>query len=855
MAFGNLTVDFRQLSKIPVRDRVTLAQSPQASSIFGNMSPTEIAALFPDYYKKFMPSGGGGASMASGMTGAGRTGTGTSTTSTATTSTTTSTMPKYMQDILSGVSGPQQTSGPVPKDTGMFNTIRKAEGTTDEQAQKNGFANGYDVVLGYGKYGRPSKPLTQMSFREVYDFQRSVLLKKHGSSTAVGAFQIVSINIFDRKTGDVTEFMKKAGLSMNDAMTPENQRKLAYQIYKKQGLGAWEGLTLNPQLMSIAQEQAKTLDIESDISGVSSGNLSGTAPQTGQAPQGSDVGIQNLTGTPADRSAAVVAAPSGASKTMLLSMGTNDWGNPEKTYQNTLDAINEGRRKGYNVVVVPPTGSLDRIKKAHDEVMRAVAETGASIEQPGAYSSDGYHPTSEEYKRIAQKYPASVVVGDSIAQGIGTYMDNAKVVATQGIQTDAILAKLRSEQVAQQETAQVSANFDASVFAQLDPRLKEWYDKASEADQIMLQAAIQQKGIASLNETMAKYPKTTATAAGTTALEEIGEITNVRYGDVGQRDAPVDAALQKKISAMITDIYGPEYEAVIYSGGESLTGAKVSKSGRHDVKFDANGNVIGGQAADVYIRNRETGEVVPRAQQIKAAQYWQAKEFGGIGLGMKGGGIHLDQVQRGEAKGADLTYRAWAYGEGGASQSNLTEAERSAMVQARSEEFDIGTITRSRQQALPGTAPQTQGAPTSETDVQPLQQANTNMALGGTKSLDVEPNMVNEKYTIAQTDPKTGQTKPIANFNKEEEVNIKDGQMNVESAYKKKSQETMQKTDTGTPKTNQYNMRQSTDRQNDELGRQIKDGIVPDSPSFRRSVYHSRFGVEHFNRGAKSQYS
>jgi hypothetical protein len=586
--------------------------------------------------------------------------------------------------------------------------------------------------------------------------------------------------------------------------------------------------------------------------------LPGTAPQTGQAPQGSDVGIQNLTGTPADRSAEVVAAPSGAAKTMLLSMGTNDWGNPEKTYQNTLDAINEGRRKGYNVVVVPPTGSLDRIKKAHDEVMRAVAETGASIEQPGAYSSDGYHPTSEEYKRIAQKYPASVVVGDSIAQGIGTYMDNAKVVATQGIQTDAILANLRSEQVAQQETAQVSANFDASVFAQLDPRLKEWYDKASETDQIMLQAAIQQKGIASLNETMAKYPKATATAAGTTALEEIGEITNVRYGDVGQRDAPVDAALQKKISAMITDIYGPEYEALIYSGGESLSGAKVSDSGRHDVKFDANGNVIGGQAADVYIRNRETGEVVPRAQQIKAAQYWQAKEFGGIGLGMKGGGIHLDQVQRGEAKGADLTYRAWAYGEGGASQSNLTEAERSAMVQARSEEFDIGTIVRPKEQTaqtLPGTAPQTQAAPTSETETQSLQQANTNMALGGTKSLDVEPNMVNEKYTIAQTDPKTGQTKPIANFNKEEEVNIKDGQMSVESAYKKKSQETMQKTDTGTPKTNQYNMRQSTDRQNDELGRQIRDGIVPDSPSFRRSVHHSRFGVEHFNRGAKSQYS
>ncbi len=892
MAFGNLTVDFRQLSKIPVRDRVALAQSPQASSIFGNMSPSEIAALFPDYYKRFMPTGGG-ASMSAGMTGAGTTGTGTSTststtsTSTATsTSTTTSTRPGYIEEILTGVQSPSAPAGTVvgnkfegsfsQKSSYLTSRLMKDLGLTKEQAA--GFVGnlahesaGLQVDIeeyaanvhgtrGYGLAqwtdnppgkGRRTNLINFAKERNIpvndFETQYQFLLYELNGVESKALGKIKSARTIEEAAAAGVFFERPKGFTAgmwksNDLIGSAKQAHGWDQrfSYAKKSLQAYEDAVSS---MQISQE------------------LPGTAPQTGEAPQGSDVTVENLKGTPADRSATVVPAPKGAAKTLLLSMGTNDWGNPEKTYQNTLDAINEGRRKGYNVVVVPPTGSLERIKKAHDEVMRAVAETGASIEQPMAYSSDGYHPTPEEYKRIAKKFPASVVVGDSIAQGIGTYMDNGKVVATQSIQTDVILANLRSEQVAQQETAQVSAsvNFDASVFTQLDPRLKEWYDKASDSDKLLLQAAIQQKGIASLNETMAKYPKTTATAAGTTAFEEIGEITNVRYGDVGQRDAPVDPALQKKISAMITDIYGPEYEAVIHSGGESLTGAKVSKSGRHDVKFDANGNVIGGQAADVYIRNRETGEVVPRAQQIKAAQYWQAKEFGGVGLGMKGGAIHLDQVQRGKAKGPELAYRVWAYGEGDPSQSNLTEAERSAMVQARSEDFDIGTIVRPKEpqpaQTLPGTEPQTQAAPTSETDVQPLQQANTNMALGGTKSLDVEPNMVNEKYTITQTDPKTGQTKPIANFNKEEEVNIKDGQMNVESAYKKKSQETIQKTDTGTPKTNQYNMRQSTDRQNDELGRQIKDGIVPDSPSFRRSVYHSRFGVEHFNRGAKSQYS
>lgn len=68
MAFGNLTVDFTRLMSVPVRDRATLAKSPQASEIFGNMTPTEIAMLFPDYYKRFIPKTSAGAAMSSGMT-------------------------------------------------------------------------------------------------------------------------------------------------------------------------------------------------------------------------------------------------------------------------------------------------------------------------------------------------------------------------------------------------------------------------------------------------------------------------------------------------------------------------------------------------------------------------------------------------------------------------------------------------------------------------------------------------------------------------------------------------------------------------------------------------------------------
>lgn len=49
--FQNLTLDFRQLKSVPMQDRVQMARSSDASSIFGNLSPTEIAKLFPRYYQ------------------------------------------------------------------------------------------------------------------------------------------------------------------------------------------------------------------------------------------------------------------------------------------------------------------------------------------------------------------------------------------------------------------------------------------------------------------------------------------------------------------------------------------------------------------------------------------------------------------------------------------------------------------------------------------------------------------------------------------------------------------------------------------------------------------------------------
>lgn len=65
-----------------------------------------------------------------------------------------------------------------------------------------GGGDAYNTIVGYGKYGSPDKPLSQMTMGEVYDFGRSVLIpntKKAGlgrdrrgliGTSAVGAYQI-----------------------------------------------------------------------------------------------------------------------------------------------------------------------------------------------------------------------------------------------------------------------------------------------------------------------------------------------------------------------------------------------------------------------------------------------------------------------------------------------------------------------------------------------------------------------------------------------------------------------------------------------------------------------------------------
>ena len=75
----NLTVDMTQLKRMPVADRVMLGKSSSVSDIFGNLTPSQIAELFPKYYRDTLPgiaglmgATAGGTSSYSGGSSGGR---------------------------------------------------------------------------------------------------------------------------------------------------------------------------------------------------------------------------------------------------------------------------------------------------------------------------------------------------------------------------------------------------------------------------------------------------------------------------------------------------------------------------------------------------------------------------------------------------------------------------------------------------------------------------------------------------------------------------------------------------------------------------------------------------------------
>ncbi len=105
--------------------------------------------------------------------------------------------------------------------------------------------DGYDTVLGNGAYGKPDKPLSQMTLAEAREFGRSVR-RRHGSSSALGRYQIVNT------TRDAAQ--KALRLPDDTVYSAEVQDRMMRWIARNQGLGAWEGLKGSSRAMAKARE-------------------------------------------------------------------------------------------------------------------------------------------------------------------------------------------------------------------------------------------------------------------------------------------------------------------------------------------------------------------------------------------------------------------------------------------------------------------------------------------------------------------------------------------------------------------------------------------------------------------------
>lgn len=168
--------------------------------------------------------------------------------------------------------------------------------------------------------------------------------------------------------------------------------------------------------------------------------------------------------------------------------------------------------------------------------------------------------------------------------------------------------------------------------------------------------------------------------------QPIFQPAKVQYANSGAvRRQPVQPDLEANIGMAVGAVYGPGYQAKIYSGGQPnradpKTGGKRVGSVRHD----------GGNAADIHIYDPE-GNRVQGAALAPLAQFWRASNIGGVGLEMRGGGIHLDNwVKPPEGGGMN-----WAYGELTQEQAAALEAGNRGELPTLVQDWSADLISRS----------------------------------------------------------------------------------------------------------------------------------------------------------------
>jgi len=103
------------------------------------------------------------------------------------------------------------------------------------------------------------------------------------------------------------------------------------------------------------------------------------------------------------------------------------------------------------------------------------------------------------------------------------------------------------------------------------------------------------------------------------------------------RSKAITDHLRETLTNAVVAVYGPMATVVVYSGGQDRKGHGGRRTG--SVRHDDYGK--GGKAADCYVYIG--GDKIYGVELARLGQYWLASGYGGVGLEMATGGIHLDE--------------------------------------------------------------------------------------------------------------------------------------------------------------------------------------------------------------------
>jgi muramidase (phage lysozyme) len=108
----------------------------------------------------------------------------------------------------------------------------------------------YDMVYGFGDYVVPSKPVSEMTMKEVFDYQKELINATKGKvpgtnlgTSAVGKYQFVKTSLFGKggtadKPGK-NSWADKLNLKADTVFTPEIQEKLGMLVLKEAGYNSY----------------------------------------------------------------------------------------------------------------------------------------------------------------------------------------------------------------------------------------------------------------------------------------------------------------------------------------------------------------------------------------------------------------------------------------------------------------------------------------------------------------------------------------------------------------------------------------------------------------------------------------